>query len=97
MRHGRAPGDGEVEAAADGAQHFAMLPPELGGVAVVVPLVHHGVEGGVELAVPELVGEMQAGEDGNTGGVGGRRLLPNRQSTSHRATGGRTARRPAAT
>src|SRR5687767_10891987 len=48
----------EIEAPGDGSQHFAMLPPELGGMAVVVPLVHHGVEGGVELAVPENVGEI---------------------------------------
>src|ERR1700748_2792815 len=48
-------GEGEIEAPADCAQNFAMLPPKLGGVAVVVPLVHHGVESSVELAVLELV------------------------------------------
>src|SRR6186713_2661936 len=51
-------GEGEIEAPGDGPQHFAMLPPEFGRMAIVVPLVHHGVEGGVELAVPERVGEI---------------------------------------
>src|SRR5690242_15370761 len=44
-------GEGEIEPPGHGAQDFAMLPPELGGMAVIVPLVHHHVEGGVELAV----------------------------------------------
>lgn len=52
------PGEREVETPAHGSKHFAMFPPKLGCVAVVVPLVHYGVEGGVQLAVPERVGEV---------------------------------------
>ena len=51
-------GEGEIEAPGHGSQHFAMLPPELGGMAVIVPLVHDGMEGSVELAVLENVGEI---------------------------------------
>jgi hypothetical protein len=52
------PGECEIETPADGSQHFAVLPPKLGGMAVIVPLVHHGVEGGIQLTVPECVGEV---------------------------------------
>jgi len=48
----------EIETPAHGSKHFAMLPPKLGCVAVVVPLVHYGVEGGVQLAVPDRIGEV---------------------------------------
>src|SRR5690606_38527969 len=48
---GRAAGEGVVHPPGDGAQHLAVLPPQLSGVAVVVALVHHRMEGGVELAV----------------------------------------------
>lgn len=54
----RTPGECEVETPAHGSKHFAMLPPKLGGMAVIVPLVHYGVKGGVELTVPERVGEV---------------------------------------
>lgn len=53
-----APGKREIETAAHGPQHFAMLPPKLGGMAVIVPLVHHRVERGIQLAVLERVSEV---------------------------------------
>ena len=56
--NGRAPGEGEVEAAADGAQHLAMLPPEHGRVPVVVTAVHDRVKRRVQLAVPQRIGEV---------------------------------------
>ena len=52
------PGEREIETPAHSPQHFAMLPPKLGGMAVIVPLVHHGVKGGIQLAVPERVGKI---------------------------------------
>ncbi len=52
------PGEREVEAPAHGSKHFAMLPPKLGGMAVVVLLVHYGVKGGVQLAMSQRVGEV---------------------------------------
>ncbi len=54
----RTPGECEVETPAHGSKHFAMLPPKLGGMAVIVLLVHYGMKGGVELTVPERVGEV---------------------------------------
>src|SRR5437899_2894110 len=52
------PGEREIETPGHGSKHFAMLPPKLGGMAVIVSLVHHGVEGGIQLTVPECVGEV---------------------------------------
>ena len=52
------PGEREIETPAHGAQHFAMLPPKLGGMAVIVPLIHHGVKSGIQFTVPERVGEV---------------------------------------
>ena len=40
--YGGATGKREVESATDGAQNFAMLPPQRGNVPVVVALVHDG-------------------------------------------------------
>src|SRR5688572_16501941 len=50
--------EGEVETPGNRPQNLAMLPPELRGMAVVMPLVHHGVECRVEFAVPEYVGKV---------------------------------------
>ena len=47
------PREREIETPAHGSEHFAVLPPKLSGMAVIVPLIHHGVEGGIQLAVPE--------------------------------------------
>jgi hypothetical protein len=52
------PGEREVETPTYGSKHFAMLPPKLGGMAVVVLLVHYRVKGGVQFAVSERVGEV---------------------------------------
>ena len=54
----RTAGQREIETPAYGSQHFAMLPPKLGGMAVIVPPVHHGVESRIQLAMPECVGEV---------------------------------------
>src|ERR1700730_5979072 len=47
------PREREIETPAHGSQHFAVLPPKLSGMAVIFPLIHHRVEGGMQLAVPE--------------------------------------------
>ena len=48
----------KLKLAADGAQHLAVLPPQLGGVSIVVALVHDGVERRIELAVQQRIGEI---------------------------------------
>src|SRR6185295_2064229 len=56
--HGGATGERKVEAAANGAQHFAMLPPQRGSVPVVVALVHHRMECRVQFTVPLRIGKI---------------------------------------
>lgn len=52
------PGKRKIEAAANGSKHFAMFPPKLGGMAVVVLPVHDGMKGGVQFAMPYRVGKV---------------------------------------
>ena len=54
----RSPREGEIELAADRAEHLAMFPPQLRGVPIVVSLIDQGVEFGVEVAVLDLVSKI---------------------------------------
>jgi len=54
----RTPGESKIELPADRAEHLAMFPPQLRGVAIVVSLIDQGVKFGIKIAVLDLVGEV---------------------------------------